>query len=223
MVAKHGVSICTRAVWMAVWMSLTNGAPVWQLHSKCLGMMMDSWAVQNFWTVLATETSAKREQVMKPSFQFEHIQKAVENQTLKLLFTKIWLFDHAELYWKLNPVQVFPSTASWSCRLPSAVKAPVYLAGHWPWCPNRMVPPALPHARYESVWVSQDVSRTNRSEDVCMGVDAHFESFWHSKGLVGICLTENGWTWACTTAACNSACSSHMALERLLRSIYEST
>ena len=42
MVAKHGVSICTKAVQMAVWMSLTNGAPVGQLHSKCLGMMMDS-------------------------------------------------------------------------------------------------------------------------------------------------------------------------------------
>ena len=42
MVAKDGVSMCTKAVQMAAWMSLTNGAPVGQLHSKCLGMMMDS-------------------------------------------------------------------------------------------------------------------------------------------------------------------------------------
>ena len=48
-------------------------------------------------TVLATETSVNRKQVIKPSFQFEHIQKAVESQNLKLLFTQIWLFDYAEL------------------------------------------------------------------------------------------------------------------------------
>ena len=61
-------------------------------------------------TVLATETSVNRKQVIKPSFQFEHIQKAVESQNLKLLFTQIWLFDYADLDWILftfSPQQHF--------------------------------------------------------------------------------------------------------------------